>query len=140
MKSAFEIYYGRKANELLNDWKSDDDDIHLSNAVGPSKQHFQNKKNFTRQWRKSAMKAGDRKRKRILEKDSLKKHQVLIDGILKRYNDDATYLVKVKIPGEAEPSVQKVEFKILQITPDCLSKINQSKQKEKITEILFVSP
>ena len=86
------------------------------------------------------MKAGERKRKRILEKDSLKKHQVLIDGILKRYKDDATYLVKVKIPGEAEPSVQKVEFKILQITPDCLSKINQSKQKEKITEILFVSP
>lgn len=86
------------------------------------------------------MKAGERKRKRILEKDSLKKHQVLIGGILKRYKDDATYLVKVKIPGEAEPSVQKVEFKILQITPDCLSKINQSKQKEKITEILFVSP
>ena len=86
------------------------------------------------------MKAGDRKRKGILEKDSLKKHQVLIDGILKRYKDDATYLVKVKIPGEVEPSVQKVEFKILQITPDCLSKINQSKQKEKITEILFVSP
>ena len=86
------------------------------------------------------MKAGERKRKRMLEKDFLKKHQVLIGGILKRYKDDATYLVKVKIPGEAEPSVQKVGFKILQITPDCLSKINQSKQKEKITEILFVSP
>ena len=86
--------------------------------------------------------------KRMLEKDSLKKHQVLIGGILKRYKDDATYLVKVKIPGERErerererePSLQKVEFKILQITPDCLSKINQSKQKEKITEILLVSP
>ena len=76
----------------------------------------------------------------MLEKDSLKKHQVLIGRILKRYKDDATYLVKVKIPGEREPSLQKVEFKILQITPDCLSKINQSKQKEKITEILFVSP
>ena len=38
----------------------------------------------------------------MLEKDFLKKHQVLIGGILKRYKDDATYLVKVKIPGERE--------------------------------------
>ena len=77
------------------------------------------------------MKADDRKRKRMLEKDarnntyklyksgkklfirlrgkerdSLKKHRVLTGRILKRYKDDATFLMKVKIPGEAEPSVQ----------------------------------
>ena len=81
------------------------------------------------------MKADQRMRKRMLEKDvrkktyklykpgekvfirlrgegkdSLKKYQVLTDRILKRYKDDAAYLVKVKIPGEAEPSVQKVRI------------------------------
>ena len=57
------------------------------------------------------------------ERYSLKKHRVLTGRILKRYKDDATFLMKVKIPGEAEPSVL--------IIPDCLDKVNQSKQKNK---------
>ena len=32
-KSAFEIYYGRKPNELLNDWKSHDNNFHFTNTV-----------------------------------------------------------------------------------------------------------
>ena len=44
------------------------------------------------------------------EKDSLKKHRVLIGRTLKRSKDDATYLVKVEILGEAEPPVQKVQI------------------------------
>ena len=60
-------------------------------------------------------------------KDSLKKHRVLIDRILKRYKNDATYLVKVKIPGEAELSVQKV--RIANIVDNFrLPKQNQLKQ------------
>ena len=43
-------------------------------------------------------------------KDWLKKHRVLIGRILKRSKDDATYLVKVEIPGEAEPPVQNVRI------------------------------
>ena len=50
LKNAFEVYYGRKTNELLNNWKSDDDDL--------QKQDFENQQNFGRQWRKVAMKAG----------------------------------------------------------------------------------
>ena len=42
------------------------------------------------------------------ERYSQKKHRVLTGRILKRYKDDATFLMKVKIPGEAEPSVQTV--------------------------------
>ena len=48
---------------LKNDWKSDDDDIHFSNTVGPSKQDFENQQNFARQWRKAAMKARKTMRK-----------------------------------------------------------------------------
>ena len=43
-------------------------------------------------------------------KDSLKKHKVLIGRILKSYKDEATSLVKFKIPGEAGPSVQKARI------------------------------
>ena len=71
-KSAFEIYYGRVPNELLNDWKSHDKDIYFSNAAGPSKQDFENQQNFTRQLRKAATKADERMRKRMLEKDARK--------------------------------------------------------------------
>ena len=130
-KAILKSIMGVKPNELLNDWKSHNNDIHFSNAVGPAKQNFENQQNFTRPWRK----ADERMRKRMLEKnarkntyklykpgekvfirlrrkgkDSLKKHRVFIGRILKRYEDDATYLVKVKIPVEAEPSVQKVRI------------------------------
>ena len=79
-------------------------------------------------------------RSRRKGKDSLKKHRVLIGRILKRYKDDATYLVKVKFPGRQSRQFQNFGLKILLIIPNCLSKINQSKQKEKITKIIFVAP
>ena len=60
-------------------------------------------------------------------KDSLKKHRVLVDRILKRYKNDATYLVKVKIPGEAGLSVQKVRIEDI-VDNFRLPKQNQLKQ------------
>ena len=48
-KSSFEIYYGRKPNELLSDCKSHDNDIYFSDTVEPSKQEFEIQQNFTRQ-------------------------------------------------------------------------------------------
>lgn len=48
--------------------KSHDNDIHFSNTVGPAKQDFENQQNFTRRWRKVAMKADKRTRKKVLEK------------------------------------------------------------------------
>lgn len=71
-KSAFEICYGRKSNELLNDWKSDYNNIIFSNTAAPSKQDLKNQQNFTRQWRKAAIKADERMKKRMLEKDARK--------------------------------------------------------------------
>ena len=67
-------------------------DIHFSNTVGPSKQDFVNQQNFTRQWRKAAMKADNRMRKRMLEKDAgkntyklYKPGNELIGTILRHY-------------------------------------------------------
>ena len=110
------------------------------------------------------MKADERIRKRILEKDatkntyklykpgkkvfirlrgkgkdSLKKHRVLIGRILKRYKDDTTYLVKVKILGEAEPSVQKVWIENI-ANNSRLPKQNQSKQAKRKDSNYFRIP
>ena len=62
-------------------------------------------------------------------KDSLKKHRVLIGRVLKRYKDDAAYLVTVKIPWRQSGQFKKSGLKMLLIIPDCLSKIIQSKQQ-----------
>ena len=110
-KSSFEIYYGRKPSKLLSHCKSHDNDIHFSDTVEPSKQEFEIQQNFTRQWRKATMKADERMRKIMLEKDarkntykpykpvknifihlsgkvkdSLKKYRVLIGRALKVFN------------------------------------------------------
>ena len=62
--------------------------------------------------------------------DSLKKHRVLTSRILKRYKDDATFLMKVKIPGEAEPSVQTVRSEN-SADNSRLPRQSQSKQAKK---------
>ena len=72
-------------------------------------------------------------------KDSLKKHRVLIGRILNRYKDDATYVVKVKIPGKAEPSIQKVRIKDI-ADNSRLPKQNQSKQVKKDYQNSFRIP
>ena len=163
-KSTFEIYYGRKQNELLNDWKSHDSNIHFSNTVGPSERDFENQQNFARQWRKTAMKADERMRKRMLRKkdasknayklyklggkvfirllgegkDSLKKHRVLVGRILKRLRMMQHCLVKVKILEETKLPVQKVKIENIDDNSR-LPKQNQSnKQKEKTTKILRI--
>ena len=72
--------------------------------------------------------------------DSLKKHRVFIGRILKRYEDDATYLVKVKIPVEAEPSVKKVWIENI-ANNSRFPKQNQSKQaKRKDYQNSFLIP
>ena len=76
-KAILKSIMGLKANELLNDWKSHNNDIHFSNAVGPSKQNFENQQNFTRQWRK----ADERMRKRMLEKDARKIRRKIISTL-----------------------------------------------------------
>ena len=63
-------------------------------------------------------------------KDSLKKQRVLIGRILKPYKVNATHLVKVKIPGETEPSVHK--FRIANIADNSrLPQKNQSNQGKR---------
>ena len=62
--------------------------------------------------------------------DLLKKHRVLTSRILKRYKDDATFLMKVKIPGEAEPSVQTVRSEN-SADNSRLPRQSQSKQAKK---------
>ena len=56
-KSAFEIYFGRKINELKNGEKNHDKTIHLAKTVGPFTKDFRNQKHNTNQWRKKAREA-----------------------------------------------------------------------------------
>ena len=39
-KSAFEIYYGRKANELINEGRNYDETICTAKTIGPSMKSF----------------------------------------------------------------------------------------------------
>ena len=43
-KSAFQIYFGRKVNELKSEGKNHDKTIHLAKTVRPSKKDFRNQK------------------------------------------------------------------------------------------------
>ena len=46
-KSAFELHFGRKVNELKNEGKNHDKTIHLAKTVGPSTKDFRNQKHNT---------------------------------------------------------------------------------------------
>ena len=67
---AFEIYFGRKANELKNEGKNHDKTIHLGKTVGRSMKDFRNEKRNTNQWRKKAREADLRMAKRMIKKDT----------------------------------------------------------------------
>ena len=69
-KSAFEIYFGRKVNELKNEGTNHDKTIHLAKTVGPSTKDFRNQKHNTNQWRKKAREADLRMAERMMEKDT----------------------------------------------------------------------
>ena len=123
-KSAFEIYFGRKVNELKNGEKNHDKTIHLAKTVGPSTKDFRNQKHNTNQWRKKKREADLRMAERMMEKDtrrtvykiykpgdkvfvrvgsercqSTTKHSALTATILKRYKDNVTYKVQLQKPG-----------------------------------------
>ena len=69
-KSAFEIYFGRKANKLKNEGKKHDNTIHLLKTVGPSVKDFKNQKHITNQWRKKARETDLRIAEMMNEKDT----------------------------------------------------------------------
>ena len=69
-KSAFEIYFGRKGNELKNGEKNHDKAIHLAKTAGPSTKDFRNQKHNTNQWRKKKREADLRMAERMMEKDT----------------------------------------------------------------------
>ena len=69
-KSAFEIYFGRKVNELKNEGRNHDKTIHLAKTVGPSKKDFRNQKHNTKQWSKKTREANLRMAERMMEKDT----------------------------------------------------------------------
>ena len=114
-KSAIEIYFRRKVNELKNERKNHDKTIYIAETVGPSRKDFRNQKYNTNQWRKKAREADPRMTERMLEKDtgrnvykiyksdgnvfvrvgskrcrSTTKHSVLTGTNLKRYKDNVT--------------------------------------------------
>ena len=69
-KTAFEIYFGRKVNELKTEGKNHDKTIHLAKTVGPSTKDFRNQKHYTNQWRKKARELDLKMAERMMEKDT----------------------------------------------------------------------
>ena len=69
-KSAFEIYFGRKSNELVNEGKNYDSTINARRTIGPSTRDYGQQIQNTDSWRKIASKADDRMTKRMLESDA----------------------------------------------------------------------
>ena len=67
-KSAFEIYFGRKVNELKNEERNHDKTIHLTKVVGPSKKDFRNQKHNTNQWSKKTREADPRMAEKMMER------------------------------------------------------------------------
>ena len=72
-KSSFEIYYGRKSNELLNDGKSSEDfDIDVVSTKLPSQSEYLQQAKQTKGWRNAANIADERMAKLVVEKDARK--------------------------------------------------------------------
>ena len=72
-KSPFEIYYGRKSNELLNDGKSSEDfDIDIVSTKLPSQSEYLQQAKQTEDWRNAAKKANKRVVKLMVEKHARK--------------------------------------------------------------------
>ena len=56
-KSPFEIYYGRKPNELVNEGDNYEKIIHTVKSVGPSKSDYYKQNRTAKNWRNMASKA-----------------------------------------------------------------------------------
>ena len=116
-KSAFEIYFGRKVNELKNEGKNHNKTIHLAKTVRPSTKDFRNQKHNTNQCRKKdtrrnvykIYKSGVKVFVRVGSKRcrSTTKRSVLIGTILKRYKDNVTYKIQLQMPGSKQISGHK---------------------------------
>ena len=126
-KSAFEIYYGRKANELINEGRNYDETICAAKTIGPSMKSFRNQEHTRNRWRQKAKEADLRMATRMVGKDSRKNvykkyaagekvfvrvgskrrcssktHRVLLGTILKRYKDYVTYKIQIHMSGSNE--------------------------------------
>ena len=71
-KSPFEIYFGRKANELLNKGQNCDDTIDTSKYTIPSAKDYQDQLKRAKKWRREAKKANDRIARRTLDSHARK--------------------------------------------------------------------
>ena len=152
-KSAFEIYFGRKVNELKNEGKNHDKTIHLAQTVGPSTKDFRNQKHNTNQWRKKAREADLRIAERMMENDirrnaykiyksgdkvfvrlgskryrSTTRHSVLTGTILKRYK------VQLQMPGSKQISEQKFRIEDIVDQP-----VKEKSNRRRFQEKLLIS-
>lgn len=88
-KSPFEIYYGRKSNELLNAGLNSTDEITFQKTLPPKESDFSMSRKKFESWRTSAKKASDRLDLRMKRYNS-KKHDYKI------YNKKEKVFVKCK--------------------------------------------
>lgn len=158
-KSAFEIYFGRKANELINEGKNYNDSIDTASTIKPSTKDFSNQKEQANQWRNLASKADSRMAKRMMEKDARKNKyrtykpgdrvfirvggkksrssgnfRVLVGNILKCYNDEATYNVQFQMPGSKKLLSKKIRVEDI---ADCPTKETESNKKKRSSQKEF---
>ena len=59
-KSPFEIYFGRKANELVQDGKDFTSEIETLSTIGATQNNYRQQAKQANNWRKSAKAADDR--------------------------------------------------------------------------------
>ena len=72
-ENPFEICYGRKSSELLNDGKSSEDfDIDIVSTKLPSQSEYLQQVKQTKDWENAAKKAGERMAKLMVEKHARK--------------------------------------------------------------------
>ena len=154
-KSAFEIYYGRKANELINEGRNYNETICTAKTIGPSMKSLGNQERTRNRWRQKAKEADLRMAIRMVGKDSRKivykkyaagekvfvrvgskrrcsskTHRVLPGTILKPYKDDVTYKIQIHMSGSNE--ICKQTFRIEDIADRPEKKKSKKVKKTKI--------
>ena len=67
-RSPFEVYYGRKSNELIQDGKYANSDIDTVETRMPTSKEYEEQTKQTESWRNAAKKADDRMAKLMLDK------------------------------------------------------------------------
>ena len=154
-KSPFEIYYGRKNNELLHDGRSYTPNIETVSTAGPTRDNFESQAEQSKTWRKQAKTADERMEKVMLDKHArrntykiyhvgdkvfirigkkrgkiTKSYRVLPGRITKSYNDD-TYQVRFRFPNSKSYSIER--FRVEDIS-DCHMKRKENDKKKRRKE------